>query len=138
MAGRQSCGDDHRHHDGAALAGDAHARHSRSLANDGPDIRSLAGEGGTLVYDRLGDIYLFDTATGTSQVVPIDIDADMPEVRPKIESVGDQIEHVSISPTGLRGRMTYTAPPLAVKNASTRALPAGGESTSAEIGYSST
>ena len=75
---------------------------TEALPNDGPDIRSLAGEGGTLVYDRLGDIYLYDTATGTSHVVPIDIDADLPEVRPKIETVGEQIENASISPTGLR------------------------------------
>ncbi len=72
------------------------------LPNDGPDIRSLSGEGGTLVYDRLGDIYLYDTATSTSHVVPIEIDADLPEVRPHIDSVATQIENASISPTGLR------------------------------------
>ena len=75
---------------------------TEALANDGPDIRSLSGEGGTLIYDRLGDIYLYDTATATSHVVPIDIDADLPEVRPHIDSVAGQIENASISPTGLR------------------------------------
>ena len=75
---------------------------SQALANDGPDIRSLAGEGNTLVYDRLGEIYLFDTTTGKSQLVPIQIDADLPEVRPRIANVGDEIEHAVISPTGLR------------------------------------
>ena len=72
------------------------------LPNDGPDIRNLAGEGGTLVYDRLGDIYLYDTATGANHVVPIEVDADLPEVRPHIESVAAQIDNASISPTGLR------------------------------------
>jgi tricorn protease len=75
---------------------------TEALPNDGPDIRSLAGDGGTLVYDRLGDIYLYDIAMGTSHVVPIEVDADLPEVRAKIESIGDQIENSSISPTGLR------------------------------------
>ena len=75
---------------------------SEALHNDGPDIRSLAGDGKTLVYDQLGEIYLFDTATGKSQMVPIEIDADLPEVRPRIASVADEIEHTSISPTGLR------------------------------------
>ena len=75
---------------------------TEALANDGPDIRSLSGEGGTLVYDRLGEIYLYDTATGTSHVVPIEIDADLPEVRPHIENVAEQIENAAISPTGLR------------------------------------
>ena len=67
-----------------------------------PTFAVSPGEGGTLVYDRLGDIYLYDTATATSHVVPIEIDADLPEVRPHIESVADQIENASISPTGLR------------------------------------
>ena len=73
---------------------------TEALANDGPDIRSLSGEGGTLVYDRLGDIYLYDTATSTSHVVPIEIDADLPEVRPHIENVAEHIENAAISPTG--------------------------------------
>jgi tricorn protease len=73
-----------------------------ALHNDGPDIRTLSGQGDTLVYDQLGDIYLFDTASSTSKLVPIEIDADLPEVRPRIDNVGDQIDHTSISPTGLR------------------------------------
>ena len=75
---------------------------SQALENDGPDIRSLQGEGDTLVYDRLGEIYLYDANAGTSKLVPIEIDADMPEVRSRIESVGDQLENASVSPTGLR------------------------------------
>ena len=75
---------------------------SEVLHNDGPDIRTLAGDGGTLVYDQLGEIHLFDTATGKSTLVPIEIDADLPEVRSHIESVSAEIDHASISPTGLR------------------------------------
>lgn len=75
---------------------------TEALPNDGPDIRTLSGEGSTLVYDRLGDIYLFDTTTATSHVVPIEIDADLPEVRPHIASVAEEVENASISPTGMR------------------------------------
>ena len=75
---------------------------TQALANDGPDIRSLHGEGDTLVYDRLGEIYLYDTKAGTSKLVPIEIDADLPEVRPRIDSVGDELENAAISPTGVR------------------------------------
>ena len=60
----------------------------------------MHGEGDTLVYDRLGEIYLYDTKSGTSKLVPIEIDADLPEVRPRIDSVGDELENASISPTG--------------------------------------
>ncbi len=72
------------------------------LKNSGSDIRTLSGDGDTLVYDQLGEIYLFDTATGKSHHVPIEVDADLPEVRPHIQSVADEIENVSISPTGVR------------------------------------
>ena len=75
---------------------------SQVLENDGPDIRSMQGQGDTLVYDRLGEIYLYDTKVGASKLVPIEIDADMPEVRSRIESVGDQLENATVSPTGLR------------------------------------
>ena len=64
------------------------------LKNSGSDIRTLSGDGDTLVYDQLGEIYLFDTATGKSHHVPIQVDADLPEVRPHIQSVADQIENV--------------------------------------------
>jgi tricorn protease len=72
------------------------------LHNTGPDIRTLSSNGNTLVYDQLGEIYLFDTISGTSHKVPILIDADLPEVRPRIEIVAEEIDHSSISPTGLR------------------------------------
>lgn len=75
---------------------------TEALENNGPDLRSLAGDGNTLVYDQLGEIHLFDTATGKSHMVPIEIDADLPEVRPHFESVADQIENVHISATGVR------------------------------------
>jgi tricorn protease len=65
---------------------------TEALHNDGPDIRTLAGNGDTLVYDQLGDIYLYDTAAGKSRQVPIEIDADLPEVRPRIQAVGDEID----------------------------------------------
>lgn len=75
---------------------------AEALHNDGPDIRSLAGEGATLVYDQLGEIHLYDTVSGKSRRVPIDIQADLPEVRASIKNVGAEIDHAAISPTGVR------------------------------------
>jgi tricorn protease len=75
---------------------------AEALHNTGPDIRSLAGDGTTLVYDQLGEIHLFDTSSSQSTLVPIDIDADLPEVRPRIQNVSDDLQSVSISSTGLR------------------------------------
>lgn len=75
---------------------------TEALANEGPDIRSLAGEGNTLVYDQLGELHLFDTGSGKSQLVHVEIDADLPEVRPQIKAVADEVEHAGISATGIR------------------------------------
>ena len=72
------------------------------LHNDGPDIRSLAAQGTTLVYDQLGEIHLLDTATGNSRRVRIEIQADLPEVRRNLKNVAAEIDHAAISPTGLR------------------------------------
>ena len=75
------------------------------LHNDGPDIRSLAGDGSTLVYDQLGEIHLLDTASGNSRRVPIEIQADLPDVRPSIKNVSAEIDHAAISPTGVRAAL---------------------------------
>ena len=75
---------------------------SEALHNRGADLRTLAGEGNTLVYDQLGEIYLFDTTTGKSRLVPIEINADLPEVRSRIQDVSDDIQSVTISATGVR------------------------------------
>jgi tricorn protease len=75
---------------------------TEAFHNTGPDIRTLSANGNTLIYDQLGEIYLFDTATGKSHKVPIEIDADLPEVRPHFQNVGSEIESATVSPTGLR------------------------------------
>jgi tricorn protease len=75
---------------------------TEALHNDGPDIRTLSGDGSTLIYDQLGEIYFFDPSTGQSHKVPIDIDSDFPEVRPRIDNVAGQVQSGSISSTGLR------------------------------------
>jgi tricorn protease len=78
---------------------------TEALHNDGPDIRSLAGERNTLVYDQLGEIHLLDTASGKDRRVPIEIQADLPEVRPSIKNVAVEVDHAAISPTGVRAAL---------------------------------
>lgn len=66
------------------------------------DIHSVAAGPGGLVYDQLGEIYFYDPATGKAHQVPIKIEADLPEVRAKIQDVHKEIRGTSLSPTGLR------------------------------------
>ena len=69
--------------------------------NTGPDIRSLSTDGSTLVFDRLGEIYTLEPG-GQPKLVPIDVTGDMPDVRPHIQNVAQEVENIAISPTGLR------------------------------------
>src|SRR6202021_3249556 len=57
-----------------------------------PDIHSLSGGPGGLVYDQLGEIYLYDTANGQSHMVSIDVTGDLPEVRARIENGRRQMD----------------------------------------------
>ncbi len=70
--------------------------------NTGPDIRSLNSDGHTLVFDRLGEIYTLEPGAQPKRV-PIEAVGDMPDVRPRIQSVAGEVQTVSVSPTGVRG-----------------------------------
>jgi len=69
--------------------------------NTGPDIRSLYSDGQTLIFDRLGEIYTL-TPGGAPTRVAITVAGDMPDVRPRLLNVADQVENIVISPTGVR------------------------------------
>jgi len=69
--------------------------------NKGPQIRSLSTDGETLVFDRLGELYTLEPG-GQPKMVPIDVTGDMPDVRARIKNVSDEVEHIGVSPTGLR------------------------------------
>ncbi|CAN5343238.1 S41 family peptidase [soil metagenome] len=69
--------------------------------NTGSDIRSLSTDGRTLIFDKLGELFTLEPG-GAPQKLSIEVAGDMPDVRPRILNVSDQVEHVSISPTGLR------------------------------------
>jgi tricorn protease len=69
--------------------------------NTGADIRSLAGDGRTLIFDRLGELYTLEPG-GTPKQVEIDVSGDMPDVRPRLLNVADQVETINVSPTGQR------------------------------------
>ncbi|MEI6486729.1 MAG: PDZ domain-containing protein [Sphingomonadales bacterium] len=69
--------------------------------NRGSDIRSLSTDGKSLVFDRLGTIYTL-TPGEEPKAVAIDLDGDMPDVRPRVANVAGEVRAVAVSPTGLR------------------------------------
>ena len=52
------------------------------------DVRSIGGEGGTLVYESGGRIHSLDLASGTSTRLSISLSADLPAKMPGWRSVG--------------------------------------------------
>jgi tricorn protease len=74
---------------------------SEVYKNTGSDIRSLTSDGQTLAFDRLGEIYTLSPG-GQPKLVPINATGDMPDVRPRVLNVSDQVRSVSVSPTGVR------------------------------------
>lgn len=70
--------------------------------NTGADIRSLASDGQVLVFDRMGEIYTMQPAGGEPRRVMIEATGDMPDVRPRMRTVADEVQTVMPSATGLR------------------------------------
>jgi tricorn protease len=72
------------------------------VANTGKDIvYATAGPGG-IVYEQFGQIHIYDITSGREHAVPIDIAADLTEVRPRFQNVAREIREARISPTGVR------------------------------------
>ena len=72
------------------------------VKNDGADIRSASAGTGGIVYDRFGELFLYDTASGKTSQISVDVSADLPDVRARISPVDRDIQSYAISPTGVR------------------------------------
>ncbi len=72
------------------------------VKNDGADIRSASAGTGGIVYDRFGELFLYDTASGKTNQISVDVSADLPDVRTRISPVDRDIQSYAISPTGVR------------------------------------
>ncbi len=72
------------------------------IKNTGPAIRSASAGPGGIVYEQFGQIEFYDLTSGKSRVVPIEIEADLAEVRPHIQNVEKEAHEARISPGGVR------------------------------------
>jgi tricorn protease len=72
------------------------------IANSGPDIRAASAGPDGIVYEQFGQIHIFDLASGKSRAVPVEIAADLSEVRPRVQAVDREIRSAALSPTGVR------------------------------------
>jgi tricorn protease len=72
------------------------------LPNSGKDIVAASAGPGGIVYEQFGQIHIYDLASRKEHVVPIEISADLAEVRPHFQNVAREIGDARISPTGVR------------------------------------
>ena len=71
--------------------------------NTGADIRTLATDGKSLIFDKRGELYTLEPGRERLRLaVSVDVTGDMPDVRPHILNVAGQVEHIALSPTGIR------------------------------------
>jgi tricorn protease len=75
---------------------------TQAVKNDGADIRSASAGPGGIVYDRFGELFLYDTASGQTHQINVDVSADLPDVRPRISPADRDIQSYGISPSGVR------------------------------------
>lgn len=77
-------------------------RVARALPNDGFDITSASAGAGAIVYSQFGALHVYDIRTRTATPVRVSVAADLPQVRPHWEHVGERIVNANISPSGVR------------------------------------
>lgn len=74
---------------------------SQALRSDADIVSASAGPGG-IVFDRMGEIHLFDVASGASRPVEVRVRGDLSAVRPHYAKAGDRIQSASLAPNGKR------------------------------------
>lgn len=68
----------------------------------GSDIKHLAGKGDKLIYERDGEIHVFNPADGSSNTISINVTGDFPWANTKWEDVSDDVSYAALSPNGKR------------------------------------
>jgi tricorn protease len=72
------------------------------IENRGLDFKSAGAGPDAIVYAQFGSLHLYDLKSGKSKPVPVHLDADFAEVRPRFVDVGKGLRTPHISPTGAR------------------------------------
>jgi tricorn protease len=70
------------------------------------DVRRPSMGDDKIVYELGGALHVLEIATGRTHEVPVEIGADAPEARPRLEEVSDLIQGLGVSPTGKRALVT--------------------------------
>jgi len=82
---------------------DTHGKNVKKLTNfTDYDVRWASAGPGGVIFEKGGDLYVLDTASGKSAKVEIRVPSDMRTARTEFVKVGDQITDGALSPQGKR------------------------------------
>jgi len=80
------------------------------------DIRRPSMGGNKIIYELGGELWVLDVTTGQASKVPVEIRADRPEVRARLETVDKFVTEYDISPSGKRAVITARGEVFTVPN----------------------
>jgi len=88
---------------------------TRLLPAAGFDIKTAAAGPAGVVYEKFGELRLYDPATGADRPVPVTVAADLPQARPRWVPLADKVQEAALSPNGARAALAargeiFTAP----------------------------
>jgi len=66
------------------------------------DIKSASAGDGVIVYEWAGEIHVYESSSGKSSKVTVNVPSDLINVRPRFEKVERQILNFGLSPSGVR------------------------------------
>ena len=72
------------------------------LENKTLDIKAATAGGDAIAFEQFGEIHLYDLKTKKSAKVNITLNADLVNVRPRLEKTARMLRNFKISPTGAR------------------------------------
>ena len=73
-----------------------------AIPNTGLDLKSASLGPDAIVYEQFGGISLYDLKSGKTKPVPIRVQGDFPELRPKFVNVARTLGSPAVSPSGAR------------------------------------
>ena len=73
-----------------------------AVPNTGLDVKSASLGPDGIVYEQFGGIFLYDLKSGKTKSIPIRVQGDFPEVRPRFVSVARRLTSPDVSPNGAR------------------------------------
>ena len=77
-----------------------------AIPNKGLDLKSASLGPDAIVYEQFGGISQYDLKSGKTKPVPIRVEGDFTELRPKFVNVGKNLGSPAVSPNGARAVFT--------------------------------